>query len=166
MIQHHPGFRDISIDYSVLLQLPDDSSILPDIESASIAEDGRTGPEGFSGIDGLTATADPDDPTTAAVPDTRAHTLEVDDLRRGTYFFPYVYNHLRERITNSIPGLGIRHEGNAVPAFDWPRLDTFRYSQQGRGQRIFSLAFPSLFPYGDADWSTPRQRSKELTFYD
>lgn len=130
LIQHHPGFRDISIDYSVLLQLPDDSSILPDIESASIAEDGRIGPEGFSGINEPTAAADPDGPTTAAVPDTRAHTLEVDDLRRGTYFFLYVYNnHLRERITNSIPGLGIRHEGNAVPAFEWPRLDTFQYSQ-------------------------------------
>lgn len=63
-------------------------------------------------------------------------------------------------------GLGIRHEENAIPAFDWPRLQTFRFSQQGRGQRIFSLAFPALFPFGLADWSLPRQRSKELTFYD
>lgn len=64
------------------------------------------------------------------------------------------------------PGLGIHHEDNAIPALDWPQLRTFRFSQQDTGQRIFSLAFPSLFPYGHADWTLPRQRASQLTFHD
>jgi hypothetical protein len=51
-----------------------------------------------------------------------------------------------------------------MPAFDWPRLQTLRYSQQRRGQRIFSLAFPTLFPLGLADWALPRLRTTGLKF--
>jgi hypothetical protein len=51
-----------------------------------------------------------------------------------------------------------------MPAFDWPRLQTLRHSQQGRGQRIFSLAFPTLFPLGLADWALPRLRTTGLKF--
>jgi hypothetical protein len=53
-----------------------------------------------------------------------------------------------------------------MPVMDWPQLRTYRYSQQDQGQRIFSLAFPTLFLRGAADWSIPRLRSKNLTFYD
>lgn len=53
-----------------------------------------------------------------------------------------------------------------MPALDWPRLQTLRFSQQGRGQRIFSLAFPTLFPRGDAEWALPRLRSNGLKFFD
>lgn len=53
-----------------------------------------------------------------------------------------------------------------MPALDWPQLQSLRYSQQGRGQRVFSLAFPTLFPFGEADWALPRLRSKKLKFYD
>jgi ATP-dependent DNA helicase PIF1 len=52
-----------------------------------------------------------------------------------------------------------------MPALDWPRLQTLRYSQQGRGQRIFSLAFPTLFPLGEADWALPRLHAKGLKFF-
>lgn len=53
-----------------------------------------------------------------------------------------------------------------MPALDWPRLQALRYSQQGRSQRVFSLAFPTLFPNGLADWALPRIRSKPLKFFD
>jgi hypothetical protein len=53
-----------------------------------------------------------------------------------------------------------------MPEMDWPQLRTYRYSQQDTGVRIFSLAFPTLFPTGLADYSLPRLRSKGLTFLD
>lgn len=48
----------------------------------------------------------------------------------------------------------------------WPRLQTLRYSQQNRSRRILSVAFPTLFPLGPADWALPHVRSKPLSFYD
>jgi hypothetical protein len=71
----------------------------------------------------------------------------------------------RDRNFLTKPGLdpGARER---IPAIDWPRLQTLRYFQQGRGQRIFSLAFLTLFPRGEADWLRPRLRSKGLKFYD
>lgn len=53
-----------------------------------------------------------------------------------------------------------------MAALEWPRLQALRYSQQGRSQRVFSLAFPTLFPRGLADWALPRVRSKSLKFFD
>ena len=28
------------------------------------------------------------------------------------------------------------------------------------------MAYPTLFPYGDADWALPRDRAKDLKFFD
>lgn len=91
MIQNHPGFGDVSIDHDLLLRLPDDSSVLDEIDSAGITEDVANIPEGSQGADGGDGVERLDDivePTTAAVPDTRAQNLEVEELRRGKLSFP------------------------------------------------------------------------------
>ena len=51
---------------------------------------------------------------------------------------------------------------HTLPTLEWSDIEPFRYSQQRFGLRIWSLAFPTLFPTGKADWCTPRPRS--LTF--
>lgn len=81
LMQHHPGFHGFSIDYSLLLQLPGDASVLDEIETSEIPDNSALIPEGPEGpIDNAY-------PTTATIPETVAHNLELEDLRRGTYFF-------------------------------------------------------------------------------
>lgn len=77
LLQTHPGFVGISIDYSLLLQLPEDDSVIDELETTRIT-DNTAPPEGADGPD------DSGHPTTATVPDTRAHNLELEDLRAGT----------------------------------------------------------------------------------
>jgi hypothetical protein len=48
----------------------------------------------------------------------------------------------------------------------WPQLRTYRFSQQATNSRIFSLAFPTLFPRGLADWALVRIRARQLSFHD
>lgn len=87
MIQNHPGFRDISIDHELLLQLPADSSVLDELDSAGITDDAPPTPDEPQRSEGVKDDDDIEDFTTAAVPDTRAQNLEIEDLRRGKLSF-------------------------------------------------------------------------------
>jgi hypothetical protein len=97
LIQHHPGFAGIAVDRVALLSLPEDDSVLDQIDTAQVGNDITealaAGPEGVTDDHYL---------TTATVPETRAHILEIDNLRAGKLFFSEQGYTLRMRITNHL----------------------------------------------------------------
>lgn len=141
---NHEGFRDITIDLDMLQRLPEDGDVLDDIPVIEIE------PEPEPAVDGEAGEAElpVNHIETSTVPNVAAQQSELEALNR--ILFPPA----RQPAANTIPTL------------DWPSLQTFRYSQQGRGTRIFSSAFPYLFPTGAADWAVPRPRGKPLKFRD
>ena len=70
----------MSMDHSLLLQLPEDDTVIDEIETTQLP-DQTTYPEGPDLADDM-------GPTTGTVPETRAYAPEIEALRTGSIFFP------------------------------------------------------------------------------
>ena len=137
--RNHPDYRDVQISDARLQELPEDGDV-----SASV----------MSMVD-VTLTADtqppvPESPedlpppnTQATVPDTHATTTEL------------------EQMLNEIAGLR-EAAPDYIPA---PSIRSTPIDEAAGKDRIFAMAFPTLYPTGRAEFNSPRQRTVTLKEY-
>ena len=139
---NHPGYRDIQIDYNAINDLPNDDTIanrIPALEEDDAPDTGLNEEDAEQFVD---------DPVIGGVPDLQQQDLEIDQLREEM------------RIQRNEQR---RREGCVeieAPTCRATPLDEF-----DRSQPLFSVAFPYLFPKGQADFHTPCQRSIKLAEY-
>ncbi|KPM39851.1 hypothetical protein AK830_g6688 [Neonectria ditissima] len=150
---HHPGYRDIVVDEEVLSQLPADGDISDQlmtqaadeaiIEDVEVLQDDEPVPI-------------PGDYDGAAVPNFLAAQADLEQLRDQL--------NLQERPTGGqVP---VTHaETGQQPYLRMPGIRSTPISEFNRSQALLSLAFPTLYPNGQADFAMPRQRSITYSEY-
>ncbi|OJD24648.1 hypothetical protein ACJ73_03984 [Blastomyces percursus] len=145
--RNHPGYIDISINQDAINALPEeedviDQLIIENIEDAQIDEDFNS-----DDID--------NPPECAAVPDVLARNEEIEQLHQE---FKEMQNSRPQSQPQSQPQQLQQHL--TLPSFRNTPLDEFNNSHP-----LLSWAFPTLFPYGAAEFTLPRQRTIEYTEY-
>jgi hypothetical protein len=95
--------------------------------------------------DGDDAENGDDEPEVAAVPDFVAETHEIDQLRRQFHG------------DTQPEGDTIGRQPGRYDILTAPDVRSTPLSEFDRGQPLLSLAFPTLFPNGAAEYTTPRQ---------
>ncbi|XP_044720079.1 ATP-dependent DNA helicase PIF1 [Hirsutella rhossiliensis] len=135
--RHHPGYRDIVVSQDRLQRLPLDGSIV-----ASIASQVADIPDGEipQGPVEEALEEDPFDADASAIPNLQVTDTELNALQSRV---------LDVALTLSMP----------LPSIRRTPIDEFN-----RSQPLLSLAFPTLYPDGKADFVEPRLRS--ITYQD
>ena len=143
--RHHPDYRDITISQSNLLALPLDGDVsdqVLNIEECEIGDkepgnrgDSRVcGEEDERGIDG-------DGPRPS-----QETTVPNLDIRQTE-------SELLEEALN---------KRRKLPTAEAPEVRQTPIDELGRQHRLFAMCFPTLFPYGIADWHQGRMRNISL----
>lgn len=136
---NHPAYRDITVDEFRLSQLPPNADVLDQLQVFD-DDDVAVGSAPDNGPHDVADDASDDAPSVAtAVPDIMPTTSEMDQLRRQ---FSGEQSHLNMPPFRSTP----------IAEFD-------------TAQPVLSWAFPTLYPRGEADFSTPRLRSVSFSNY-
>lgn len=143
---HHPGYRDFTLNRHNLSLLPEDDSIFDQLHIQEVAD-----------IGGISADAGPVDEVggedanaydEAAVPNMLANQSELDQLRA----------HLDPEFVPS-PQIPLHQDPREAHHLPMPSIRRTPIDEFNHSQALFSLACPSLFPKGLADFVEPRQRS-------
>lgn len=132
--QNHPSYRDIVIDEQALSQLPADGNVMNRIiteESAAVDAQNEVDPDDDQSHD----------VEAAAVPNFFANQTDLEML----------HNHMQNRGPAEQPPL--------QPFIQMPEVRSTPLSEFNRTQPLLSLAFPTLYPRGQADYIEPRQRT-------
>ena len=140
--QHHPAYQDIVINSAALDILPENGNIsnqLPILETDAVSSDSLPAEDQEQFID---------DPIDVGIPDFQQNDLEIDQLRQE----------IRNQRNQQRRRQGITEI--QAPSCQSTPLDEF-----DQNLPLFSSAFPYLFPYGRAEFRTPRQRSIKLVDY-
>ncbi|RFU33151.1 hypothetical protein B7463_g3183, partial [Scytalidium lignicola] len=140
--QHHVGYQDIEVDTQTLTQLPRDGNVIESIPSHEIIVDNpelesERPPEAPGDVQ--ENEEDEFEPVTSAVPDLITEENELEQLQTDVH----------ERITHL-----------TMPSFRPTPLSEFN-----KNQPLLSLAFPTLFPTGKAEFLTPHIRSVDYAMY-
>ena len=139
MQRHHPGYEDITINSNALEVVPENGNIsseIPVLESSEVAATLLSEEDGNQYLD---------DPAMVGIPDLQQNDLSIDQLRAE------IRNQRNEKR---------RRQGFTelqAPSFRSTPLDEF-----DEALSLFSNDFPYLFPFGKAEFRTPRQRSIKL----
>ncbi|KAI8710750.1 ATP-dependent DNA helicase [Fusarium sp. LHS14.1] len=152
--RHHPGYRDIVVRQDRLQRLPLDGSIVASI-SSQVADvpDGEV-PQGpvEEAVE-----EEPSDADASAIPN-----LQVTDVE---------FNALQSRFLHGTPDLermaDLEHMPPSAQAQHQMPLPSIRrtpINEFNRSQPLLTLAFPTLYPDGKADFVEPRLRS--VTYQD
>ncbi|KAM4064195.1 ATP-dependent DNA helicase PIF1 [Hirsutella rhossiliensis] len=151
---HHPGYRDIVVSQDRLQRLPLDGSIAGSIASqVADTPDGEV-PQGpvEEAVD-----EDPSDADASAISNLQATDTELNALQsrslNGTLD--------PERVTDLeyMPRSAQAHHQMPLPSIRRTPINEFN-----RSQPLLTLAFPTLYPDGKADFVEPRLRS--ITYQD
>jgi hypothetical protein len=131
---HSPVYRDVHVDFNIASQLPEDGDLLDQV--TTIVDDRQDGsaPLDTGPLD-TDIDVDPPPPISSVVPN-----LLVDQSERDILAL-----HLhaqRQHLT--------------VPSFRETPIN------EVRAQLLYSMAYPTLFPHGKADFSLPRRRTVTL----
>ena len=140
--QNHPAYRDIVVNSAALEILPQNGSIATEI---AILETDTVSSELLPAEDQEQYI---DDPIHVGFPALQQNDLEIDQLRQE------IRNQRNQRR---------RRQGFTeiqAPTCQSTPLDEF-----DQNLPLFSSAFPYLFPYGQAEFRTPRQRAIKLVDY-
>ncbi|KAL6789495.1 hypothetical protein GGI42DRAFT_347248 [Trichoderma sp. SZMC 28013] len=147
---NHPGYRDIFIDQDRLSQLPVDGDVSDQLFN-------HRQPEVI--IEDTVADADlphDDDYDGAAVPNLIAAQTELDQLRD-------LLENREVLPAEQIPFQQLLHQHSPEPSphryIRMPNIRSTPISEFNRSQPLLSLAFPTLYPRGEADFVYPRLRS-------
>ena len=144
--RYHPDYRDITISQSNLLALPIDGDVsdrVLNIEESEEMKDGEPGQKGDGrtcgeederGIDG-------DDPR----PSQETMVPNLDIRQTETELLEEAFNKRRK-----------------LPTAQAPEIRQTPIDELGRKHRLFAMCFPTLFPYGTADWHQGRIRNVSL----
>jgi ATP-dependent DNA helicase PIF1 len=141
--RHHPGYRDITISEAHLSQLPTDGDVthqLPTEATQDVDIEDEVAREDIP---------DDDDYECAAVPNLLAAESDLEQLR------------------SQVMGNSQRHP-EQVPLranLEMPAIRRTPLSEFNRSQAMLSLAFPSIFPNGEAEFVSPRQRTIDFSQY-
>ncbi|KJZ68228.1 hypothetical protein HIM_12379 [Hirsutella minnesotensis 3608] len=152
--RHHPGYRDIVVRQDRLQRLPLDGSVV-----ASIASQVADIPDGEvpQGPVEEAVEEDPSDADASAIPN-----LQVTDTE---------LNALQSRLLNGAPDpermADLEHmppSAHAQHQIPLPSIRRTPLDEFNRSQPLLTLAFPTLYPDGEADFVEPRLRS--ITYQD
>jgi hypothetical protein len=147
--RHHPDYRDITISQPNLLSLPIDGDVSDQVLNIEESEDMKGGEPGQRG-------------------DSRAFREEDErgiDRMDG--------DNPRPSQETMVPNLDIRqtetelleealNKRRKLPTAQAPEIRQTPIDELGRRHRLFAMCFPTLFPYGNADWHQGRMRNVSL----
>ena len=151
---HHPGYSDMVLSNNNLSQLPEDDSILDQLTTQEF-EASTNIPADAGPVDEDVAEEDGKLYDEAAVPNILIEESEMAQLQgrvEGTT------NLLSER-----PPLE-RRQPDAAHQIRMPSIRHTPLNEFNRSECLLSLACPSLFPQGMADFAYPRER--DITYQD
>ncbi|OWT42290.1 ATP-dependent DNA helicase PIF1 [Pochonia chlamydosporia 170] len=143
--RHHPDYRDITISQPNLLALPVDGDVsdqVLNIEESEEMRDEEPGRKGYSracgeeeerGIDGDI----PGPSQQTVVPNLDIRQTEAELLKEA-------------------------FNTRKLPIAQAPDIRQTPIDELGRKHRLFAMCFPTLFPYGTADWHQGRMRNVSL----
>ncbi|KAK8913490.1 hypothetical protein VCV18_011496 [Metarhizium anisopliae] len=154
--RHHPGYRDIVVNENRLQRLPVDGSIIGSITSqvADLPDgDAPKGPaeEAVEEEEGL------GDADAAAIPNLQVTETELNALQ--SRIFNGTSDHERMAVVENMPRSAQARHQMSLPSIRRTPINEFNHSQP-----LLSLAFPTLYPEGKADFTEPRLRS--ITYQD
>ena len=151
--EHNPYYSHIVIRPAEDIDLPDDGDILdrlPHVMSATAESDPPIpGPSGPAN-DSVDAVADDGEITFAPDELAQEQNVFVPGIAPGPSEMDAICIGMRDRSL----------DGSAIGPLPWPATGPplSEYSTEG----LFSMAFPTLFPTGDADFTHPRRKKLDL----
>ena len=153
---HHPGYRDIEVDQATLQALPEHGDLMDQLPIHEV-EDAAVN------LEDAVEDVDFDDQEAAAVPNMVVSERELDMLRAELAGEPQVHDPMefQPRRQSPPPDEAPPAQGHIVV----PEIRSTPLSEFNRSQALLSLAFPSLYPEGKAEFVLPRQRSIEYGDY-
>ena len=154
LLINHPGYAGIIINSETLSQLPDDGDVedhflqqrIDEIDFDKPLVSARDQGEGQAQYDDQYLQVEVDTYDQAAVPDLIAERADLEQFRR----------HLNQQ-SDSFDRTPL--EQAQQQHLEMPGIRSTPLSEFNRSQALLSLAFPSLYPYGKADFIHPRARS-------
>ena len=149
LTQRHQGYRHITVDQQALDQLPEDAEVIEDFAVDELDNEVL----GNEADREAGADNEAEDVEVSAVPNTVAQDEQLETLRqqvhggapRGTQLPP-----VQEQVQN----------GLEIPSIRSTPLNEFNQSQA-----LLSLAFPTLYPEGRAEFVRPRRRPIKYAEY-
>ncbi|KJZ68932.1 hypothetical protein HIM_11675 [Hirsutella minnesotensis 3608] len=145
---HHPGYRDIVVRQDRLQQLPLDGSVV-----ASIASQLADIPDGEvpQGPVEEAVEEDPSDADASAIPNLQVTDTELNALQSRLLDGAPDPEHMAD-LEYMLPSAQAQHP-IPLPSIRRTPIDEFN-----RSQPLLTLAFPTLYPDGKADFVEPRER--------
>jgi len=167
LVLNHPGYRDVHIDPQRLDAIQDSEDVSNQLlEHFVQAEGDDTAPAEGEDTDDHFAPI----PEAAAIPDLAEVDEELAGIRRNLDLesdevadYEHVYDPADDRgdFEEGLPG---RHP-SPIPHLSLGTIRATPIDEYNRSAAIFSLAFPTLYPRGQAEFVTPRIREVDLRTY-
>jgi ATP-dependent DNA helicase PIF1 len=161
LIQNHPGYSDVAVDEAKMAAFPTSDDVSDQFLEHLGDED-----ELDDDLDKY-----PDEaPLAAAIPDLHAERSELAGIRRdhfdssNTVFNDPAPGNAPDNFDSSSGGLAGQHP-SALPHLSMGSIHATPINEFNRTQAIFSLAFPTLFPRGEAEFIIPMMREVGLKDY-
>lgn len=147
---NHPGYRDVEIDFQALNQLPEDGDISDRLQTLEI-DPTEAQPQPATALENVgPQLPQPEELDTAATAvDADVEYNVVPDVRPDISDLEY----LREAVGTDAPPLSI------------PSIHATPINEYDASDKTLSLAFPTLYPTGAADFKSPRRRTVEYGAY-
>ncbi|PON19971.1 hypothetical protein TGAM01_v211164 [Trichoderma gamsii] len=154
--RHHQGYREIVVREDFLQRLPVDGSIIDSIASqvADIPDsEAPQGPVEETADDG----GDPSDADASAIPNLQVADTELNALQSRIFNGTPDYESMT--VLEDMPRSAQAQHQMSLPSIRRTPINEFNHSQP-----LLSLAFPTLYPEGKADFTEPRLRT--ITYQD
>lgn len=155
LVRHHPGYRDLLINYERMMELPVDGDVSDQVTILEVAE-GEMGTAAGRAAADEDEDEDEDDGSfeVAAAPEIMA--VEADMQRLEGQLGGHTSSHPERP-----PIRALRREGAEAPArnvMELPGIRRTPLSDLNRSVALISLAMPTLMPQGLGEFVTPRVR--------
>ena len=149
-IQHDPYYRDVEVDIHAIDDLPENATDVSDLINSVILPDMDNAME-FATLEGVPGR---DDILEGC--DTTSFASRPPNAPREIELIRAWANNLNSEVEDP--------NGKSIDAMNWPTVGSSpinEYNTVG----LFDMAFPTLFPKGEADWLQPRMRNVHLHEY-
>lgn len=158
--ENHPGYYGIEIDYTILSQLPEDNSIVDNILSEFIEPEEGENPRSTSSPTD-SGSDDEDFPVeNVAIPQLGQSRAPNEILEEDL-----AENSNTEEPRGRSPARASIPRPSALPHLTWPHLNPKPIDEWEPESRLLSLAFPYLYPTGQADFYSRRERKINFKDY-
>ncbi|EXU95371.1 PIF1-like helicase [Metarhizium robertsii] len=154
--RHHPGYREIVVREDLLQRLPVDGSIIESIVSQVADIPDSEAPHGPV-AEAAEEEEEPSDADASAIPNLQVTETELNALQSRLFNGTPDYEGVTV-LEDMSRGAQAQHQ-MSLPSIRRTPINEFNHSQP-----LLSLAFPTLYPEGKADFTEPRLRS--ITYQD